>query len=144
MITETDKKFLMLARSVAGIFSKDPSTKVGAVAVGAMRNQVAFGYNGLPPGLADIPERLENREAKLSLTLHAEENALANATFPVETLYVTHHPCEACALRILARRTVKRVVFCIDDPFDFRWGDQSIKAGRVFLEAGVEIYGVAL
>lgn len=144
MITETDKKFLMLAQSVASIFSKDPSTKVGAVAVGAMRNQVAFGYNGLPPGLADIPERLENRNAKLLLTLHAEENALANAMFPVHTLYVTHHPCEGCALRILAKRTVERVVFCIDDEFDSRWSDRIIAAKRIFAEAGIEVYGVKL
>ena len=144
MISNTDLKFLELAGAVADIFSKDPSTKVGAIAVGSAKNQVAIGYNGLPPGLADTYERLTDRELKLALTLHAEENALANATFAVRTLYVTHHPCSGCALRILAKRTVRRVVYAVNANLESRWSASVAEARMLFAEAGVQIEGVVL
>lgn len=144
MITETDRKFLATAQAVANIWSKDPSTKVGAVAVGRSKNQVAFGYNGLPPGLFDGVDRLNDREVKLTLTLHAEENALANAAFPVFTLYVTHHPCQGCVLRILAKRSVRRVVYQVRPDFEARWAPSLAEARALLQEAGVEIEGVAI
>lgn len=143
MLHNTDLKFLELAHCVADIFSKDPSTRVGAVAVGASKNQVAFGYNGLPPGLADTPGRLHDRDTKLALTLHAEENALANATFAVYTLYVTHHPCAACALRILAARSVRRIVYTINPEMEARWAPSFAAARDLLQEAGVQIEGFA-
>lgn len=144
MIDNTDIKFLRLAAAVGHIFSKDPSTKVGAVAVGTEKNQVAIGYNGLPPGLADTDARLHDRDMKLALTLHAEENALANAPFAVRTLYVTHHPCGGCALRILAARTVRRVVYVTCAEFEARWGDSLAEARSRLTEAGVQVEGVSL
>lgn len=144
MITETDKKFLRTAAAVADIFSKDPSTKVGAIAVGGTKSQVAWGYNGLPPGLTDSDERLNDRETKLALTLHAEENALANAHFAVRTLYITHHPCSACVLRILARRTVHRIVYTVRPDFEGRWSDSLAAARALLHEAGVRIEGAVL
>lgn len=143
MIDQTDKKFLATAAGVAGIWSKDPSTQVGAVAVGQTKNLVAFGYNGLPPGLRDTHERLHDRTIKYSLTLHAEVNALANATFPVHTLYVTHHPCAQCALHILAARTVKRVVYVENKDLEARWRDSMAQARELLLEGGVAVVGVA-
>ena len=140
----SDIKYLRLAQSVADIFSKDPSTRVGAVVVGQQKNQVAFGYNGMPPGLADTTERLENRAVKLSLTLHAEINALANASFTPHTLYVTHHPCSNCALHIMARRLVKRVVYLTNLAFETRWADSLTVTRSLFAEAGIELQGVVL
>lgn len=140
MISNTDRKFLNLAKAVADIFSKDPSTRVGAVAVGAVKNQVAIGYNGL----TDTDARLHDRDVKLALTLHAEENALANATFAVHTLYVTHHPCSGCALRILAKRTVRRVVYAVNANLEARWAASVAEARMLFAEAGVQIEGVVL
>lgn len=141
----TDLKFLETAHALAKIWSKDGSTKVAAVAVGARRNQVAFGYNGLPPGIADTPERLGHRPTKLRLTLHAETNALANAEFDVHTLYVTHPPCANCALHILASRTVKRVVYWDSkDLNDERWGESLALARSLLAEGGLELVGVGL
>lgn len=144
MIDQTDKKFLAAAGAISEIFSKDPSTRVGALAVGETKNLVAFGYNGLPPGLRDTHDRLHDRTVKYSLTLHAEVNALANATFPVRTLYVTHHPCAQCALHILAARTVKRVVYTEDAAFEVRWRDSLAQARELLLEGGVAVVGVSL
>ena len=146
MSKRTDRQFLAMAEAVGHIFSKDPSTRVGAIAVGSSNNQVAWGYNGLPPGLADTPERLENRDLKYALTLHAEENALANAPFAVRTLYVTHPPCSGCALRILAKRTVQRVVYAesTDGGFHKRWADSLREARKLLAEGGVRLEGMVL
>ena len=72
-----DQRFLYLAASVAA-WSKDPSTKVGAVAV-RQRRVLATGYNGLPAGMLDSKERLLNREIRLALTIHAELNLVTFA-----------------------------------------------------------------
>lgn len=144
MSHKTDRKFLAVANSVADIFSKDPSTKVGALAVGSSNNQVSWGYNGLPPGIDDSHERLNDRDVKLALTLHAEENALANAPFAVRTLYVTHHPCCGCVLRILAKRTITRVVYQVQPEFENRWADSLREARKLLAEAGVKLEGLVL
>lgn len=144
MINNTDLKFLATAHALAEIWSKDPSTRVAAVAVGTSKNQVAWGYNGLPPGVADTHERLHDRDTKLSLTLHAEVNALANAPFHVRTLYVTHHPCAHCALHILAARSVRRVIYRTDPVFETRWADQVQQARALLDEGGVLVEGTTL
>ncbi|WP_315127326.1 deaminase [Comamonas antarctica] len=144
MIDSTDKKFLATAMALAEIWGKDPSTRVAAVAVGHTKNRVAFGYNGFPPGVADTEARLHDRDVKLALTLHAEVNALANATFAVRTLYVTHHPCAHCALHILAARSMRRVVYLEQPGFDKRWGASMAEARMVLAEGGVEVEGCTL
>lgn len=138
-----DIRFLQSAVALAQVWSKDPSSRVAAIAVGDTPNLVAWGYNGFPPGIRDSPERL-NSQAKYALTLHAEVNALANASFPVRTLYVTHHPCSACALNILAARTVRRVLYRYDKAFELRWGTSLALARELLEEAGVSLQGVEL
>ena len=72
--TDWDRRFLELADHIAG-WSKDPSRGVGAVIVGPNKQILATGYNGLPRGVDDRPERLE-RPAKYDLIVHAEMNAI--------------------------------------------------------------------
>lgn len=139
-----DVKFIRSALSLAQIWSKDPSSKVCAIAVGETNNLVAFGYNGFPPGIADTSERLNDRDKKLKLTIHAEINALSNAWFPVKTLYVTHCPCSSCAIRIIGERTVYRVVYCYNDEYQRRWADSIIETKAYFLEAQIILDEIVL
>lgn len=134
------QKHMALARAVAKIFSKDPTTGVGAVVIGRQPNHLAIGYNGLPPGLRD-DERLHDRQWKNDHTRHAEANALSNVYGfePVE-IYATHFPCERCALDILAARTVKRVITCTPTgEFAERWAARAAAARAIFDEAGIEV-----
>lgn len=59
-----DRRFLGLAQHIAS-WSKDPSTKAGAVIVGEGREVLSMGYNGFPRGMADHLHRYDDREFKL-------------------------------------------------------------------------------
>jgi dCMP deaminase len=134
-----DLKFLGLAHYVAG-WSKDPSTQVGAVAVGETPNLLSLGYNGFPPGVADLPERLQDRETKYRLVVHGEINALINAQFRPVTLYITHPPCVRCTVQILAYRSVTRVVSNRPSADMLsRWSADFEESRRLFEEAKVAL-----
>jgi dCMP deaminase len=111
MAMKWTQRFLDLAAVVAA-WSKDPSTKVGAVAVSPhTRAVLETGYNGLPRGVEDQPCRME-RPAKYLWTAHAEENLVAHAarkTLEGATVYVTHLCCANCT-RMLINAGVRRIV----------------------------------
>jgi dCMP deaminase len=96
--------FMEMAHHVASR-SKDPNTKVGCVVASADKVVVATGYNGIPRGVEDLPERME-RPAKYLWTAHAEENAVAQAArvgarLDGGVVYVTHQPCSRCARSLI-------------------------------------------
>ena len=47
---------------VVASWSKDPSKKIGAVAIGSKGQVLAQGFNGFPRGIDDNDERLNDRE----------------------------------------------------------------------------------
>lgn|ERR1700752_1890992 len=126
-----DMRFLDIA-SVIATWSKEPNTRVGCVIVDDKRRIVATGYNGFPRGVKDAIERIEDRDVKLAMTLHAEDNALLYAGRTVEgcTAYITHPPCSLCAAKLI-QSGIKRVVFAklVDESFLKRWGS-SLELGR--------------
>jgi deoxycytidylate deaminase len=63
-----DRRYLELAQFVSG-WSKDPSTKTGAVVVDE-DGVVSVGFNGFAPGVNDAPERYANRELKYKMVVH--------------------------------------------------------------------------
>ena len=71
------ERYLHLAKEVS-TWSKDPSTKVGAVAIGDNGEVLTQGFNGFPRGIKDSSERLKDRERKYKLVVHAEMNAIYN------------------------------------------------------------------
>jgi len=135
-----DHRFMRLAKAIAE-WSKDPSTKVGAVIV-KDRRIIATGYNGFPAGIEDGEERLLDREVKYRCTLHAEANAILNAVAPVEgaTIYTyPFPPCHECA-KLIIQSGIERVV--AREPMgklNERWGESLSTARELFREAGVKI-----
>lgn len=109
-MTDWNKRFMDLAEHVAE-WSKDPSTKVGAVIVNEKRQVLSMGYNGFPRSVYDCKERYNDRSTKLKFVAHAERNALDNTYTDVEgaTLYSTLYPCSDCAKGII-QRGIKQVV----------------------------------
>lgn len=101
-----DKRYLELAREVAS-WSKDPSKKIGAIAVGSKGQVLSQGYNGFPRGIDDSKRRYEDRAIKYKYVVHAEMNVIYNATYngislDGATLYVYGLPvCSECAKGII-------------------------------------------
>lgn len=134
---------LGMARHVAKL-SKDPSTQVGAVIFDPKRRIVSAGYNGFARGVQDRPERLEAREQKYRLTVHAETNALLFASAPVDgcTLVVTHPCCAQCAA-LVVQAGIAHVLWPEPAPtFLSRWGDDLALARAQFDEAGVQVVDI--
>jgi dCMP deaminase len=138
-----DSKYINLAKEVS-TWSKDPSTKVGAVAVGPIGQVLSIGYNGLPRGIEDTEERLNNREIKYSLVVHAEMNCIYNASYIGASLlgasiFVYGLPiCNECAKGII-QTGVKRVVMPLDNKETDRWKGSIELTSQMFNEAGIEI-----
>jgi len=113
-----DERLLDLAAEAAS-WSKDSSSKVGAVLVGPSREPLSFAYNGFCRGVDDsIPER-SLRPEKYLWTEHAERNALWNHARRVLafgsgsraglTLYATRLP-SADGARALAQSGISTLV----------------------------------
>lgn len=85
--------------------SGDLSTKVGCVVVDERNSVLTLGWNDLPRGVKDCPDRRE-RPAKYLYTEHAERNAIYNAasvgvSLKGGKLYCTMFPCADCARGII-------------------------------------------
>jgi dCMP deaminase len=123
--------------------SKDPTTKVGCIVTSKDKVVVASGYNGIPQGVRDLPERME-RPAKYLWTAHAEENAVALAARVGASLrdgyaYVTHHPCSRCA-RSLIQAGIQ--VVYVDKGKTNMPQEEFDVAKEMFTEAGVYVIDI--
>ncbi len=129
-------RFMDAAKLVAS-WSKDPTTKVGAVAVNESRQILSTGYNGLPRGVLDDLGRME-RPAKYLWTVHAEANLIAHAarhgiSLKDSTVYCTHPSCSQCAALLIQAGVASLIV----GPGTTSMDPESFEAGkRMFQEAG--------
>lgn len=141
-----DQRFLALARTIAS-YSKDPSTKVGAIAV-RDRRVLATGYNGFPAHVGDDLERLKNRDVRLMMTVHAEANIIAfaarhGACLAGAAVYVWPlMTCHQCAAQLIQAGVIKVVVPDFVEPQ--RWQDSFATAKQMFSEAGVAVLRIPM
>lgn len=136
-----DTHFMRLARE-ASLMSKDPSTKVGAVLV-RDRHVVGTGFNGFPRLIQDTPVRLNNRDRKMELIIHAEMNALLDAGREANGSYLYLYgfqsaPCLDCCKHLI-QANIMAVVAC-GPPLPQRWVDHMEKSAKVLEEAGIPLY----
>lgn len=137
------KQYYELAETQARIFSKDPSTKVGAILLAPESLQVlSLGYNGMPRGIAEKDARRWERPIKYRYVEHAERNALYNACrhgTPIEgaIAVVTMFPCTDCT-RALIQCGVRCIVTKVPDLTCERWGADFAISLEMLQEANVE------
>lgn len=134
-------RFLELADCIAA-WSKDPARGVGCVIVSPSKQIVSTGFNGLPRGIEDRPERLE-RPVKYDLVCHAEMNAIVqcarNGVSPIGcTLYSSFFPCIHCALTIIQAGITSLVSYRVTSD-DVRWIESIEKSRLVFDEAHISM-----
>ena len=115
------QRYMKLAIEVAD-FSEDESTKVGSYIANPNTNRpVSFGYNGMPSGVLDKPER-HTRPTKYYYFEHAERNAIYNADRQLDgtAIFVTHTPCTDCTRAIIQNR-ISELYVLIDHGFNSKW-----------------------
>lgn len=136
-----DARYLGLAREVS-TWSKDPSSKIGAIAVGGKGEILSTGYNGFPRHILDMDERYAERSIKYKYIVHAEANCIYNATYNGvslngSTMYVHGLPCCSECAKAIIQVGVKRVVMN-GDPFNQRWKESVETTLAMFKEARIE------
>jgi dCMP deaminase len=147
-----DRHFLRLALEHSRM-SKDPRTKVGALIVSPDRGIISAGFNGFPQRITDSAERLNDRNIKLDLIIHAEMNAILFAArrgiaTKGNAMYIIGHsaltgdilglpPCVRCAVQMI-QAGITQVITCPLNTSLQHWEDSCLTAQRIMHEAGVE------
>ena len=141
MTNKWNKRYLDLARDIAQ-WSKDPSTQCGAVVIGESGQVLSQGYNGFPRGMDDSDELYKNRETKYDRIVHAEMNAIYNASrtgvsLEGATAYIHGLPCCHECAKAMIKVGIKEVV--MGEASNIRWNDSCGKGMDYLNEANVKI-----
>lgn len=141
MNSKWDQRYLDMAEHISS-WSRDPSKKIGAVAVEPNTHRVlSVGYNGFPRNIKDSNSRYSNRKTKYKYVVHAEMNAIYNASYNgvslnQATLYVYGLPiCSECAKGII-QVGIKRVIMRKMEIPD-NWKESWNLSQNLFDEAGI-------
>lgn len=139
-----DRRFIQAAELIS-TWSKDPSTKCGAVIVRPDKTIASTGYNGFPKGTSDADEFYADRELKYSRVVHAEVNAVLHAREPLHGYSIYTWPsgfsgsCDRCAT-VIIQSGIKRLVHIrAESDFASRWQEAAERALQLYEEAGVEV-----
>lgn len=130
----------MAAATLVGSRSACERLHVGCVIVSAGKHPnrlVAAGYNGFLPG---TPHLSRVRDGHEQATVHAEQNAVADAakrgvSLEGATAYVTHFPCINCA-KILASAGIAVIKYRHDYKNDPVAADLLAHAGIPVMKLG--------
>jgi dCMP deaminase len=139
--TKWDARFLDLAQLVAS-WSKDPSTKTGAVIVRPDRTIASVGYNGFPRSMSDANRLYEDREQKYSRIVHCEVNALIHAHEPVRgyTLYTWPFlSCDRCFVQLAQAGITRFVAPRCPEHLRERWEPTFAKTRQYALEMNLQL-----
>jgi dCMP deaminase len=143
MSTNWNRRFLNLADHVAE-WSKDPSTKVGAV-ITMEKKVLSLGYNGFPAGTSDDDSLYNDRSQKYPRVIHAELNAIIGLpqhwSFSGHDLHMhsTLFPCSQC-MGAAINAGIKWVhTYTPSTEQIERWGPSFDHSKKLAEEAGVRI-----
>jgi len=123
-------------------FSKDPSTKVGAVAA-LNKRVIGTGRNGFPPGVDDSADLYSNREIKHLLVQHAEENLISICGDQIRggDVFVTFPVCNRCAGKLIVAG-VKSVYAMVSYDMPKEWLLRWNISVAMFQQTGVLVHVV--
>lgn len=139
-------KYINLAKEIAS-WSKDPSRRIGAVAVSGKGQVLATGYNGFPRGMFDSPERYNDRSLKYKYVVHAEMNCIYNATYngvslDGASLFVWGlPPCSECAKGII-QVGIKNVYYSTKEDIPEQWLTSLQLTQEMFTEVKISLHNV--
>lgn len=131
--------YFMGVAYLSSMRSKDDSSQVGACIVNPQNRIVGIGYNGLPIGCSDeeFPWEREGEwlDTKYPYVVHAEPNAILNATVPLQgaRMYVTLFPCNECA-KLIIQSGIREIIYLSDK---YAGTDVDIASKRLLNASGV-------
>jgi dCMP deaminase len=140
-----DLRYLAVAREIS-CWSKDPSTKVGAVIADNQGRVVALGYNGFPRNIEDAAEKLAVQEIKYEMVVHAEVNAvlIAGRSTIGGTVYVHGAPiCPRCASVLIQAGITRAVAKAPRSGTGIKWDVDGLIALGMFSEAAIAFEPIA-
>lgn len=130
--------FMQVARFYAQTFSKDPSTKVGAILVDPVDfTQLTQGYNGMPRGVDESKPERQERPLKYAFYEHAERNAIYNLARPLlkgSIAVTTTVPSLSCARALISVGACEVYV-----PAPMAMSEELEVALALFAETGVKV-----
>lgn len=135
------KRFMKLAEHIA-TWSKDTSTKCGAVIIDPDNRVISTGYNGFPINADDGIKSRYERPQKYLYTEHAERNAIYSAAkIGVSTnncsMFIMWFPCADCA-RAIIQSGISTLV-CFKPEPNYKWDEHFKVAEELLKECGVNI-----
>ena len=145
MNVKWQKRFMKIAKEIS-YWSKDPSSKIGCIAVDNNKRILSTGYNGIPSLIEDTSNILDVRENKLDYIIHAEPNCLLNAlkngvSVKNSVLFVYGLPiCSNCANYII-QSEISKVYYCIDSNNNIEYWNNIFKEKSLhkFIEANIPV-----
>lgn len=150
-MSNSHQKHMAHAKFIGELYSKDQSSKVGALILGEDNEPLSWGYNGFPRGANDDPgqhpERHDRTKEKYQWAEHAERNAIYSAARSGHQLrgsriYVSTLPtCVDCA-RAIVQAGIKEVYVEADALLVERWKESWDLAYRIYCETGVKVYAM--
>jgi len=134
-----DIRFIELAKHISS-WSRDPSTKVGAVIFDDQKRIVSIGYNGFAKNVRDDTQRYADREIKYKMVIHAEANAIMFAHRDLTGCSIATYPfmpCSACASLIIQSGIKRCIAPSIPQELEKRWKSSCDLSVQMFNEANV-------
>lgn len=138
------KKYMMLAKLKADLFSKDPHTKVGCIILSNDFSRIlSTGTNGFPRHMDDEKTERWERPLKYSYVSHAESNSIANAarsgtSLDGSVIVVTKFPCTTCT-KLMIQAGIKKV-YTVAPNFESNvWGADARISEEMFDEVGIDV-----
>lgn len=107
------------------------------------KRAICEGFNGFPEGLSDDLRRLTDSDYKNKVIIHAERNAIIDATRRGATLlgstaYITRHPCSPCA-SMMVQAGVKKIICPPPVLSGSKWSDSFKVSSNLLFEVGVKV-----
>jgi dCMP deaminase len=126
-------------------WSKDPSTKCGAVITDKKFRIISTGYNGFPENFPDDSDLYNNRDMKYNLMVHSEVNAILFANRKLEGCYIFCYPmipCCRCAT-VIAQSKIDTVIFpTLPKHLAKRWAESEKISKLIFSKCSINIIGL--
>lgn len=141
MKNKWDLRFINLAKEIS-TWSKDPSRKIGAVIVNQDRHVIGMGYNGFPNKIVDKKARLDDKDLKRAIALHAEESAILNAKCDLSNckIYVYGLSCCSHCASMIIQSGITEVYYQLSEKGESEhWKQNTDLAKKLFKEAKVKL-----